>query len=59
MSKIKAYFNQVRALQNSDHPYEENRTQFDEDIEVMIDLWAAGNKPLLLFLNPAIACYAL
>jgi hypothetical protein len=38
MGKIKAYFNRVRALQNSNRPYEENRTQFDEDIEGMIDL---------------------
>jgi hypothetical protein len=45
MGKIKkAYFNMVRALQNSDHPYEENRTQFDEDIEGMIDLWWLSSK---------------
>jgi hypothetical protein len=44
MGKIKAYFNRVRALKNSDHPYTENRTQFDEDIEGMIDLWWLSSK---------------
>lgn len=44
MEKIKADFNRARALKNSDHPNEENRTQFDEDIEGMIDFWLLSSK---------------